>query len=332
MAMSVRYRSLLAEDVPDLVAQVAAHPILGLRYGSSTDDFGAAVSRTLGRSYEVACAFEEVDRSSTRLLGAGIVVFVKTEFLNEIKTTPGFWVGPQLVSRILRGPSPLLSDKEVRDANSSTGLNLLVWHMTIHPNDLTHPEVGVAVMNAFLANFLGFQVNEILTQGDCLAHVQASRNMGCRYLDPLTGSYGDFPELNDDNFGDEPHYLGLQRQSVYNLGLLWSLFCCPAARIGFSPSEQRMLRSALDGRTDEDVSRQLNISLTAVRKSWRGVYGRAAEHLPILFADRPPRDVSMHERGKERRRRLLAYLRDHPEELRPVSRILLRRGHAASGR
>jgi hypothetical protein len=55
-----------------------------------------------------------------------------------------------------------------------------------------------------------------------------------------------------------------------------------------------------------------------------GVAGRVAESRPQVFGDRRGGDLSTHERGKERRRRLLTYLRDHPEELRPVSRRLLR--------
>jgi hypothetical protein len=66
--------------------------------------------------------------------------------------------------------------------------------------------------------------------------------------------------------------------------------------------------------------------LTAVKKRWSGIYDRAAASLQRLFADQPQHNISMTERGKERRRRLLAYLRGHPEELRPVSRKLLRQG------
>lgn len=321
--MSVRYRSLVKEDVPSLVAQVAAHPVLGVRYGESIVDFGDAVARTLDRNYEIACAFEEVAGPRTRFLGAGLAAFVTPEFLRHVKTTPGLWVGPELVNRILRGPNPLLSDREVRDGNSTRDLNLVGWHFTIHPNDLNRPEVGVVVTDAFFATFIGFQITEMLSQADCLEHLQGSRNLGCQYFDPLVGRYGDFPEVNQPNFGDEPHNFGLERHSAYTLGVMWSLLCCPAPLIGFNSSEQRMLRTALEGGTDEDVAKRLNVSLTAVKKRWRGVYDVVEARLPHLFANRPSQEIMMRERGKERRRGLLSYLRDHPEELRPVSRKLL---------
>jgi len=324
--MTVRYRSLVKKDVPNLVAQVAAHPVLGPRYGPSLNDFGTALVRTLGRNYEIACAFDEVNASGARLLGAGLAGFVTAEFLQEVKSTLGLWVGPELVKRILHGTNPLLSDAEVRDANSRRELNLLVWHTVIHPNDLNRPEVGVTAANAFFYNFLGFQVTEMLGQADCFEQLQASRNLGCCYFDRRSGCYSDFPDVNQTNFEREPHNLGLDRQSTYTQGHLWSLFCCPPAQIGFSSSEQRLLRTALDGGTDEELSEELCISLTAVKKCWRGIYDRTAESLLHLFADPPQQNTSIPERGKERRRRLLTYLRDHPEELRPVSRKILRQG------
>jgi hypothetical protein len=229
-----------------------------------------------------------------------------------------------MVKRILHGPSPLLSDSQVRDGNSRRELNLLVWHFTIHPNDLNRPEVGVTAANAFFNNFLGFQITEVLAQADCFEQLQASRNAGFCYFDRRSECYGDFPDVNRNNFGHEPRNLGLDRKSTYTLGHLWSLFCCSPARIGFSLSEQRLLRLALDGGTDEELREELCISLTAVKKRWRGIYDRTAESLPRLFADPTQQNISMHERGKERRRRLLTYLRGHPEELRPISRKLLR--------
>jgi hypothetical protein len=55
-----------------------------------------------------------------------------------------------------------------------------------------------------------------------------------------------------------------------------------------------------------------------VKNSWRSIYNRAISSLPEIFLDN-----AQAKRGKEKKRRLLAYLRDHPEELRPVSRKLL---------
>jgi hypothetical protein len=56
---------------------------------------------------------------------------------------------------------------------------------------------------------------------------------------------------------------------------------------------------------------------------WLSIYDRVAEIAPELMAeDAETGDAT--KRGKEKRRSLLAYLQEHPEELRPVVRRLRR--------
>jgi hypothetical protein len=59
---------------------------------------------------------------------------------------------------------------------------------------------------------------------------------------------------------------------------------------------------------------------------WRTIFNRAGSRLPELFPDHQQVNAGNTERGKEKRRHLLAYLREHPEELRPVSRRLYSQG------
>jgi hypothetical protein len=152
------------------------------------------------------------------------------------------------------------------------------------------------------------------------------RNGGGWYFDRVAGRYDDFPELGLQAFGDEPRHAGLSLEVAATQHASWagSLLLCAPPKAGFTRGEQRVLWLALDGRTDQELHDELGVSLTAIKKRWRGIYDRAAESLPPLFGDLPSHGRPVTERGKERRRRLLAYLRDHPEELRPVSRTLLR--------
>jgi hypothetical protein len=68
----------------------------------------------------------------------------------------------------------------------------------------------------------------------------------------------------------------------------------------------------------------LNTSLSAVKKTWRSVYGRVAARLPELIPSNSQFDGKVLKRGRDKKQHLIAYLREHPEELRPVSRSLLR--------
>jgi hypothetical protein len=101
------------------------------------------------------------------------------------------------------------------------------------------------------------------------------------------------------------------------------LFVYQPPQCGFNRSEQRLLLSALGGGTDEELAGALQISVSAVKKTWRSIYERVGACLPQLLPH-PAMDVESGERGREKKQHLLAYLREHPEELRPVSRRLLK--------
>jgi hypothetical protein len=328
--MDIRYRLMKPTDVPKCVEHLAAHPVLGPRYGNLIEHFPSAVRSVLGRESLRAVVFEEFQESTTRFVGAGLAAFVSDSFFQELKTTPFFWVGPELVKRITDGNSPLLSDSAVRDANSTVGLNLAGWHNTVYPEDLIRAEVGTPVMTAFEELCRGFRLREVIAQADSLAQLQGMRNAGGLYFHRSENRYGNFPEVSALDFGSEPRNTGMSRDVALSHGASWvgSLFLYAPPQYGFSRSEQRLLSAALDGGTDEEVSDALGISLFAVKKTWRMIYDRVAACQPELVATNAQADASTQDRGKQKKQRLLAHLREHPEELRPVSRKLLQQAAA----
>ena len=95
-----------------------------------------------------------------------------------------------------------------------------------------------------------------------------------------------------------------------------ALFRYAPPRFGFTPAERRMLRCASAGTTDEAIAGALLLSRSTVKKRWDSIYGRVEQREAAVLSPSVPLDASG-KRGAERRRRLLSYLRDHPEELRP---------------
>lgn len=245
--MSVRYRPLQLNDIRKCVEHLARHPILGPRYGKLIEDLPTAIHQVLRDDYVPINLFEECTGSTTRFLGAGMAVFVYDNFLREAKTTPSFWIGPELVKRIVGDKSPLLSEAELRDANSTSGLNLVVWHNTCHPEDIRRMEVGVRVMTAFEETFRGFLLREVFAQACSLEQFQGQHHAGGLYFDCHTGRYGSFPELNASNFSDEPRCAGLTQDlaSTHSASWVGSLFLYEPPQLGFSRAEQRLLIAPL---------------------------------------------------------------------------------------
>jgi hypothetical protein len=99
---------------------------------------------------------------------------------------------------------------------------------------------------------------------------------------------------------------------------------------GLSRSEQCLLTSALQVATDEERADALGSSLSAVKKLRIAIHHPVEDRIPELVSWSSRSGILASGRGKEKRRRLLALLRDHPEELRPFSRKLLTE-HAEPG-
>lgn len=71
-----------------------------------------------------------------------------------------------------------------------------------------------------------------------------------------------------------------------------------------------------------EVSEHLGISVSSVRRCWLSIYDRVSERAPGVLGQAATTNYGNANavRGKGKKNRVLAYLREHPEELRPLSR------------
>ncbi|WP_211452674.1 hypothetical protein [Collimonas antrihumi] len=72
------------------------------------------------------------------------------------------------------------------------------------------------------------------------------------------------------------------------------------------------------GCPDEEIAAELGIAWNTVRKRWGDIFQRAEDALPGIFGNAPAANPGA-ARGVEKRRPLLVFLEEHPEELRPWS-------------
>jgi hypothetical protein len=322
--MTLRYRAMRPSDVHDCVRILGAHPILAPRYGEILGDLPKVLLSLLGRDAFIATVFLESHGGSSRILGAGIGCFVLDNFLSELKKPPFFWAVPELVRRHKRGQSPILSDQEVRNANSGQGLSLFVWHTGLSIEELRRPEAMHIVPAAFMENFRGYRLKELLQQAESWEQLGGTRAAGGHFVSPSDGRYSYTFDAVEADVAAEPLMCGMTRELTYGpSGGSWvaSLFQYQPPRLCFNRSEQALLRAALCGGTDEELRDELRVSLSAVKKTWRAIYDRVASSVPELV---PSHADLTHYRGKAKKQRLIAYLRDHPEELRPISRKQIR--------
>jgi hypothetical protein len=172
--MLLRDRPMVRRDVEACIKVVESIPEIARRYRSALTDLRTAWAQLIGREAMRAAVFEEV-HGRTRMWGIGVGVFVHDAFIRELKTEPMFWFGPELAKRVVRGDSPVLSDREVRDANAQSGLNVLVWEAHPIPEFTHRAEAHHLMVKNFLELFRGFRCREAITaQAPSLERLQWS--------------------------------------------------------------------------------------------------------------------------------------------------------------
>ncbi len=324
----IRYRPARPDDIAPCVQFIADHPVLGPRYGSSIAQFGDMWRRFLDSDALFSLVSEEsVPGAATPLIGSHIAGFVSDDFATELATPPLKWIGPALVDRFLHGSAPLLTDTEVRYANSTGGVNILVWPTAPRANFDNLPELLQGSQTLFFDAYRGFNIKRLQTQASLPAEIAIAVNSGAWCL--RDGDTVHFRTLDQpaETAVLQPHLLEVTKELAAQQPGTWVslLLAHRNPMIGLTRSEQRLLSAALRGGTDQDLSEQLGISLSAVKKMWAAIYFRVQSRRPFGLS----LELDEHldgDRGKEKKRKLLAHLRDHPEELKPYSLKLLEAG------
>jgi DNA-binding CsgD family transcriptional regulator len=318
--MAIRCRPMRSKDVGPCVDIIARHPFIGPRYGTTLANLAPVWLSLLGCEAFRAYVYEELQGSPPRLIGIGCSAIITDDFLREAKTPPFFWIGAELTRRIHRGQSPLLSDRQVREANSDGGINVTVWDGAVSVADMHRPEVSYSFLSTFIQLHRGFLLKEIVGQGSTDDTLAAVLRAGYLYISGTDGRYTETIDKPPHELIREPHMTGLSRDLAPARIGTWAstLFIYQPPRFGFTPSEQRLLLAALLGGTDEELADELGISLSAVKKAWHSIYERVSACDPDLTPPVAPAEEGSAERGRMKKQRLIVYLRDHPEELRPA--------------
>ena len=314
-------------DVPACIELLAEHPDFRKLYAGARDRLCATLEKALQSAGFLAFWFETAVANRPQPLGVGAVAFLADDFVHRAKQPPFFWIGPALVHDLLDGPSPIVSDDELLRSGALEGLTVFAWPLGFRPDYLLLPEVQNFLIASFMDEIRGYNLKEFLGQTTDLTGARVSLHSGAVLLTP-DGVFTQLPPDADPHLLQQPHLFVISRQNALEKVGSWSssLFIYSPPVLGFSRSEQRLLGAALRGLDDHELVSDLQVSLSAIKKTWRSIYSRVERsNLSIL-----PSDVPHHvsgDRGKGKKHRLLNYVREHPEELRPISTKLLAHNH-----
>ena len=256
-----------------------------------------------------------------RLVAFGCSVFVTDAFADELR---GGCLPPlpaaHVITRDQERKSPVLSLDAVRWANSGDGLNVLVLHIGWDEENLSAEEVRrvkAKLVEAFGFAHGGYQIKEVLQEVYSEPEMLRALAAGALLRTDYARFYADGllplppPPLR-------PYLIGATRAEAEDGSTIAPTFYHTPPRFFFKPKEQEILHLALLDKSDAEIVSARHISHSTVQKRWRTIYERAAAVVPELFPSDAVTEPPSQTRGVEKRRHLLAYLRHHPEELRPI--------------
>lgn len=238
------------------------------------------------------------------LIGFGASVVVSPSFADAEIANPRPDINSRVIASIHSSRPVLATRSEVARANSGEGVDVVVlcgaWRDEIL-NPAERQDVQALLALSFTERHAGYRIRRIINESaDELAREFIERSVVFEVV-------AEFPE-------HERVLYSMTRESAKalpgSLGNVLFTFREPVLRL--RDSDQQMLLAALRGATDQELARELGVTFAAVKARWRSTFARIAEAMPDLVSG----TVEEH-RGSQKRHRVVAYVRSHPEELRP---------------
>lgn len=272
---------------------------------------------------------EDYDATGGRtVVAATLSGFVSPEFRHYYLDRPWPCLTNWLLLRCLKGESEIFLDRaQQAQGNLNRGLDLVMLDYIQTPMDFTSPE-GRRIMTVFFPFFLsihrGYNLNSMIVEAGAI-YEQMALSAGFRLYKTL--------DLDRDPPAEPVPPGATSKRAVYFFRRemiadtppstpVSAVFTYLPPRFRFTAGEQRMLVRAIDGLTDEEIAGTLDVSRDAVKQTWRSIYDHVIQVMPDLV-DRGQAAGGEGGRGQEKRRRIVAYVRDNAQELRPH---YLRRG------
>lgn len=243
-----------------------------------------------------------------RIVGCGMGVFVTPEFAEVETEHPQPGLNSRIIAGVAAGEPLVLTREEIAAGNRGAGVDFVnlygTWREGILDADQL-VEVRALLGTSFVEHFSGYRFNRVLKEAVGQEGIDFAR---------ATGTYRIIAEFE----ASDSALAMVTRESAlaapYSLAARLYRYQPPALHL--RPAEQRLLTAALAGQTDAELSGDLGLSVEAIKKRWISIFARVEQFKPEILN---PTDGAGEGRGPQKRHRVVAFVRAHPEELRPYS-------------
>ncbi len=242
------------------------------------------------------------------IIGFGAAVFVSTEFSDSELANPRPGINARFIAAVHEQRRVALTAAEVAQGNAGGGLDLLVLYGSwlapmLSPWENAQVQTLLPLTLAQLT--AGYRVNRMFAEAIGDNEVAFVRGTG------IAREIATFPELNRVINVTTPQEAFAQPGSFVR-----PMFIHREPLLRLSKAEQELLAPALAGQTDSELAAYLRLTMPAVKARWRSIFARLAQIEQPYLA---PEFNGKGGRGPQKRHRVLSYMREHPEELRPYA-------------
>lgn len=267
---------------------------------------------------------EDYDATGERtVVAATLSAFVAPEFRETYLAKPWPCLTNWLLERCRDGGSDIFLDRtQQAQGNLSRGLDLVMLDYIQTPMDFTSPE-GRRIMTVFFPFFLsihrGFNLSSMIVEAGAM-YEQMALAAGFRLYCGLDLDAEPPVEPVPQGASSKRAVYYFERQMAADTPPstpVSAVFTYLPPRFRFTAGEQRTLLRAIDGLTDEEIAGTLDVSRDAVKQTWRSIYDHVIQVMPDLVERGQATAGASGSRGQEKRRRIVAYVRDNAQELRP---------------
>ncbi len=257
-----------------------------------------------------------------RIVAFGASVFVSPEFASRELSNPRPGLNERIISSIDAGQSVVLTEAELRHQNTYGGLCQAILYSSWRPDCLTPEQITEVQLNLakrYAELHSGYRLERMLVEAVDAIDIEYAKSTR---VWQIISDFSDFHSKNPGNTWNLERALAvIERTSALSVvGSIASLFfhyTPPVLR--FRNGDQQLLEAALEGLTDHELAQALSLNIQTVKKRWASVFDQVADVMPGLLPESDD-DAYRETRGPQKRHHLLAYLRRHPEELRPFIR------------
>jgi hypothetical protein len=256
-----------------------------------------------------------VSSGSSVALAYGVSMFISCDFLQRLRNCPGNQLDCLFATVALEDRTAVLRPRDIAKENAR-GL-ILFTAGSLRP-DVRHTEFSHPVRQSLGPPFdflhLGYNLRAITCPVRYQDDLEFYTSTGVHIL----SASGSGIAAGSSRF-DHPLLFGVTREEAINNPGAWvsRYFAYTPPVFRFKIHEQQILTLAARQWSDSEIALELSISLATVKKRWESIYERVSEIAPALLPERPTSRLETPHRGREKKSRLLRYIAEHPEELRP---------------